>query len=73
MDKALQSSGLADKKVTLFVGLDDMVTRRSFINLPNVTIVSFDQANAYDCVHSPHWVVINKDIDTFKQMVSRWI
>ena len=69
----LKNAGLHDKKVVLFLPFDDMITYASFINIPKVKILFFDQANAFDLAHTDHWVVLKKDLDQFKKMVSQWI
>ena len=50
-----------------------MLTYASFVNIPNVQVLFFDQANAYDVVAGNHWLVFQKDMDSFKEMVSKWI
>ncbi len=39
---------MLDKKVSIFVPINDMLTYASFINIPNVQVLFFDEANAYD-------------------------
>ena len=68
----LKNHGMVDKKVTLFLPVDDMLTYASFINIPNVQALFFDQANAYDVAAGNHWLVFQKDLDSFKEMVSKW-
>lgn len=70
---ALKQAGLHNKKITLFLSTDDMIAYASFVNLPNVQILFFDQANAYDLAASTSWVFLKKDFDRFKEMASRWI
>lgn len=70
--KALYNVGLGDTKVNLFLRTDDFLTGASFANLTNVRILFFDQANAFDLASVPYWVVLRKDLDQFKEMVSRW-
>jgi large subunit ribosomal protein L4 len=70
---AIRNAQLANNKLTVFVSLDDMLTYASFVNMPNVRVLFYDQANAYDLVHSDRWVVLKKDITLFKEMVGRWI
>lgn len=69
----LKQAALDNKKVTLFLAVDDMIAYASFVNLPNVQILFFDQANAYDLAASNCWAFLNKDFDRFKEMASRWI
>lgn len=70
--QALKKMGLVDKKVLLFVTFDDLITRSSWINMPNVTVVLFDEANAVNLLHSDYWIVLKKDFDVFKDMVAQW-
>ena len=67
---ALKQAALDNKKVTLFLPVDDMIAYASFVNLPNVQILFFDQANAYDLAASNCWVFLNKDFDRFKYIRS---
>jgi len=69
----LKSAGLNEKKVTLFLTMDDMLGYASFANIPNVRILFFDQVNAFDLAKSDCWVFFNKDLDHFKEIVSKWI
>ena len=71
--QVLKKAGLTDKKVILFLPVDDMMSYASFSNLKNVRIVFFDQPNAFDLAKNDNWVVLKKDIDHFKKMVSQWI
>lgn len=70
--KMLKQNDLYDSKVVLFVANDDILTQRSFSNLANVRIVLFDQVNAFDLAHAHNVVVLKKDLDAFKEMVSQW-
>ena len=67
------SSCISDKKIMLFVSIDDVLAYSSFINIPNVQVVTFDEVNAFDLMNSNHWVVLEKDIPLFKEMVSKWL
>ena len=71
--RALNQIGLADKKVLLFVNINDVVTHASFSNIPNVKMMLFDQINPYDLAFSDYWMVLEKDKQTFNEMVSTWI
>lgn len=71
--KFLKNANLHNMKFVLFVASDDFVTYASFSNIPQVRILFFDQANAFDVMNAECWVFLNKDIDSFKEMVSRWI
>lgn len=70
---ALKAANLHETRVTLFVPFDDVVTYASFCNIPNVRMVFLDQANAYDLACGRYWVVLGKDMEQFKSMVSTWI
>ncbi len=70
--EALHNMGLADKKVVLFLRYDDEINMASFRNVPQVSIVLFDQPNAYHLSNTESWVVLKKDVDAFKTMVARW-
>jgi len=70
--KALQAAQLHGKRVTLFLQPDDALHYASFVNIPNVTIVFFDDANAYSLVRGAHWIVLKKDVESFKKMVVAW-
>ncbi len=69
----LKQASLHNKKLVLFVPMDDFVTYASFSNIPQVKVLFFDQGNAFDLMNTDHWIVLNKDVDSFKEMVSRWI
>ena len=69
----VDSVGLANKKIVLFVAPYDFHSALSFANIPNVRPLSFDQANAYDLANSDCWLFLKKDFDHFKGMVSQWI
>jgi len=71
--RVLKDAGLTDKKIILFLPVNDARTYASFSNLKNVRIVFFDQPNAFDLAKNDKWVVLKKDVDHFKQMVSQWI
>lgn len=70
--KTLKSVGLADKKISLFVPFQDRLTYASFVNLPNVNVMFFDEPNLFDLT-GHDWLVLNKDLEAFKQMVSQWL
>ncbi|KKQ33003.1 MAG: 50S ribosomal protein L4 [candidate division TM6 bacterium GW2011_GWF2_37_49] len=64
--------GLTDKKVLLFLQFNDTTLIASFRNIPGVHIISFDQPNAYDMVNMNNLVFLKKDVELFKEMISRW-
>ncbi|HSW73644.1 MAG TPA: 50S ribosomal protein L4 [Candidatus Limnocylindria bacterium] len=70
---ALKNVGLHTSKVVLFIPVNDTLTYASFANIPNVRILSFDQANAYDLADSQQWIVLDKDFGQFKEMTAQWI
>lgn len=69
---ALQQIGLADKKVVLFVSTYDFLTQASFANIPNVSMIFFDQPNAFTLAHGDSWMFLARDSDLFKEMVGLW-
>ncbi len=71
--KVLKQTGLDQKKVILFLPTHDSITYASFANIPNIQILFFDQPNAYDLANGSQWLVLKKDFEQFKQMVSQWI
>lgn len=71
--QALKQNGLQDKKIILFLKGEDQASFLSFANLSNVTVLLFDQANAYDLANCEYWMVLDKDKDALKEMVSIWI
>ncbi|OQA36225.1 MAG: 50S ribosomal protein L4 [Candidatus Dependentiae bacterium ADurb.Bin331] len=70
--EALKNAKLSNKKITLFLSLDDVMHQSSFANIPGVNIVFFDAPNAYDVVRSDQWIVLKKDFESFKKMVATW-
>ena len=70
---ALKEAGLKDVRINLFLPVSDALSFASFANIPNVRILFFDQANAFDVSNSDRWVFLKKDFDHFKKMVSQWI
>ncbi len=70
---ALKNAELHTKKLVVFLPTADHLTYAAFANIPNVKILFFDQANAYDLADSQAWVFLNKDFDHFKEMASQWI
>lgn len=69
---ALKEAGLADKKVVFFVSTYDFITQASFANIPNVSMIFFDQPNAFTLAHGDSWMFLAKDSDLFKEMVGLW-
>ncbi len=71
--KLLKNSGLHQDKIVLFLPSNDVMSQASFANIPNVRILFFDQPNAYDLSNGTRWLILNKDLEHFKKMVSQWI
>lgn len=69
----LKQANLLHKKVVLFVSMDDVLAYASFANIPNVQVLLFDEANAFDLMNGTNWVILQKDLPAFKEMVSRWL
>lgn len=69
---ALKNAGLANSKVTVFLPAQDVLTYTSFMNIPNVRVLFYDQPNTFDLVQAERWVVFKKDIEQFKEMVEKW-
>lgn len=69
----LRQSGFVGKKVILFVSSSDIATYTSFANIPTVRMLFFDQPNAFDLAYAEHWLVLEKDLNYFKEVVSQWI
>jgi len=70
--KLLNMADLNDSKVLLFVSFGDSVAFSSFVNIPNVRIIYYDQPNAYDLSSSDVWVFFKRDEALFKEMALRW-
>ncbi len=68
----LTKLGVNDKTVTIWLPTYDAMSYASFVNIPNVRLMYFDQPNAFDLVTSDYWVVFNRDLETFKTMVEKW-
>lgn len=71
--QALRDAGLADKKVVLLVAAHDSLVHASFSNIANVRMILFDQPNAYILADADCWVYLQKDSESFKEMVNLWI
>lgn len=70
---ALKQAGLTEKKVLLFVNINDRLAHASFSNIANVNMALFDQLNPYDLAFADFWIVLEKDKETFNEMVGKWI
>lgn len=69
----LKDAQLTNKKLVLFVPIQDALTHASYANIPNVRVMSYDQPNVVDLAGGQYWVVFKKDLEQFKEMVQRWI
>lgn len=69
----LKQANLSQTKVVLFVSMDDVLVYSSFVNIPNVQVLTFDGMNAFDLMNGKHWIVLQKDLPVFKEMVSKWL
>ncbi len=68
----LKKISLHDKKLTLLLSPNDVLYYSSFVNIPRVQVLLFDQPNAYDLVNCEYWVFLKKDLDAFKEIVGQW-
>jgi len=71
--KFIKEANLQNAKLLLFVSIDDFVTYASFSNIPQVKVMFFDQINAFDVMNADYWVMLQKDMDSFKEMVVKWL
>jgi len=69
---ALRDAGLTQKKVLLFLPVSDVMTAASFANIPNVHIMSFDEPNVYHLANAASWLILERDLESFKEMVAKW-
>ena len=58
--------------VVLLLDPKDRVNQLSFVNIPNVHIVLFDQLNAFNLASGKHVVILKKDFEKVKDMVAQW-
>lgn len=70
--KAFKTAGLDTKKVIMFMHREDFVHWASFNNLDFVHVVTFDDVNAYELSLGNCVVVLNKDVNSLKDMVAKW-
>ena len=71
--RALKDASIDSDRLVLFVQPGDFLTQASFSNMPNVNVMFFDQANAFDLTNGERWVFLKKDFDAFKDMVTQWL
>ena len=69
----LKQLGLLGKKLNIILPVNDILTYSSFINIPSVNVLFFDEVNAFDLAGADYWIVFNKDFASFKEMVSQWL
>lgn len=70
---SLKNLGIEQNKVIVFVRPDDFITQASFVNIPTVAVLAFDQVNAFDVANVDNVIFLDRDLDLFKEMVSKWI
>ena len=68
----LKTVGLENKRLTLFIGSDDIKSHMAFRNIANVYIAFFDQPNAFDLSSKGLWVFFKRDKEQFEGMIKRW-
>jgi large subunit ribosomal protein L4 len=69
----LQNADLVNRKLVVFVPVDDAFTVASCANIAGVRILSFDQPNVVDLADGDYWVFFRKDLERFREMVQPWI
>lgn len=69
----VKGAGLDKTKGVLFLPYGDIINFSSFRNIPSVSVVSFDQPNAFDLSGAGYWMFLKKDLDLFKNMVLKWM
>lgn len=72
MHKTLQSVGLSERKVIMFINREDYSYWASVNNLQYVHVVTFDDINAYELSLGNCIVVLKKDVNNLKDMVAKW-
>lgn len=70
--QALKAAQMQNEKVVVLASLHDFALRASFGNIHNVSITSFDAANAFAFSYASRLVFMKKDVELFKKMVERW-
>ncbi|MCF7899046.1 50S ribosomal protein L4 [Candidatus Babeliales bacterium] len=69
---ALKKIDKHNKKVLIFLPFADESNWMSFRNIPNISVLSFDQADAYNLTKNDRWIFLKKDLDLFKNMIAAW-
>jgi len=70
--QVIKTAKLEGAQVNIFTPANDLMTVKSFLNIPSARIVFMDSPNAYVLSDAQYWVVFKKDIDAFKTMVTQW-
>ena len=70
--KLLNAAEIANRKILMFLSFGDEITFSSFLNIPNVKIIFYDQPNSYDLASANAWVILKRDVALFKEMVLKW-
>ena len=69
----LKTASLETTPLVLFLPIEDVLVYQSFINIPSVQILFYDQPNAFDMARSARWLVLKKHENFFKGMVEQWL
>lgn len=69
----LKKAKVENRNGILFLPHDDVLNFTAFRNIPDVNILSFDQANVFDLSGVNYWMFLKKDVELFKKMVAQWI
>lgn len=64
---------VAHEKIIVLLPVHDVLMNASLRNIPNVRVMFFDQINCFDLAKSNRVVFFEKDLHSFKEMVSKWI
>ncbi|MDP3889434.1 MAG: 50S ribosomal protein L4 [bacterium] len=68
----LKEAGFDAQKILMFLPWNDKVTQASFANIANVRVMYFDQPDAHSLRSGEKMLVLKKDLQHFKDMVSKW-
>lgn len=71
--QVLKKHNLLHESLNVMLPIDDFLHAASFANIPNVSLLSFDQANAYDLANARKWIILEKDLTMFSEVVQSWI
>jgi ribosomal protein L4 len=64
---------VAREKIIILLPIHDVLMNASLRNIPNVKVLFFDQVNCFDLAKCNRVVFFEKDLHSFKEMVSKWI